>query len=170
MGVDKHVESRMHNKSMGIGANVGKKKDDGTKEKGQIQVEDLTKFGLIPEFLGRLPVIATLDELDEESLVSILTRPKNALVKQYQKLFELEGVKLEFDSEALNMIAQDAIKRKTGARGLRSIMENLLLDTMYDLPSLKGCKSCRVTANVLNKTEKPILEFEEDPDGKKEIA
>jgi ATP-dependent Clp protease ATP-binding subunit ClpX len=120
--------------------------------------------------LGRLPVIATLDELDEESLVNILTKPKNALVKQYQKLFEIEGVNLEFDNEALHMISQDAIKRKTGARGLRSILENILLDTMYDLPSLKNCRSCRITGDVLRKKEKPILEFGTDPDKEKEIA
>ena len=152
---------------MGIGA-PAKKGDEKKPALEGIQMEDLTKFGLIPEFLGRLPVVASLDELDEESLVNILTQPKNALMKQYQKLFELEGVKLEFDQEALGMIAQDAIKRKTGARGLRSIMENLLLDTMYELPSMKNCRSCKITGNTLKNKEKPILEF--DPDGEKEIA
>ncbi len=169
VGLDKHVESRMNNKSMGIGAPVGKKVD-GKKQNHveHVQMEDLSKFGLIPELLGRLPVVATLDELDEESLVNILTQPKNALMKQYQKLFELEGVKLEFDDEALGMIAHDAIKRKTGARGLRSIMENILLETMYEIPSLKNARSCRVTGNTLKNKEKPIVEF--DPDGEKEIA
>jgi ATP-dependent Clp protease ATP-binding subunit ClpX len=170
-GLEKYVESRMHQKSMGIGATVSKKtKGQVLNPLEHVMVEDLTRFGLIPEFLGRLPVIATLDELDEESLVNILTKPKNALVKQYQKLFEIEGVNLEFDNEALHMISQDAIKRKTGARGLRSILENILLDTMYDLPSLKNCRSCRITGDVLRKKEKPILEFGTDPDKEKEIA
>lgn len=168
VGLDKQVQSRMTNKSMGIGASTEKKSDAPKgSHLAHVQMEDLSKFGIIPELLGRLPVVATLDELDEESLVNILTQPKNALMKQYQKLFELEGVKLEFDSEALSMIAQDAIKRKTGARGLRSIMENILLDTMYDLPSLKNCRTCRITGNVLKQKEKPILEFD---DGEKEIA
>ncbi len=170
-GLEKFVESRMHQKSMGIGATVSKKtKGQVLNPLEHVMVEDLTRFGLIPEFLGRLPVIATLDELDEESLVNILTKPKNALIKQYQKLFEIEGVSLEFDNEALHMISQDAIKRKTGARGLRSILENILLDTMYDLPSLKNCRSCRITADVLRKKEKPILEFGTESDKEKEIA
>lgn len=167
VGLDKHVEARMNSKSLGIGA-AKKAAKDMSNPAEHVQMEDLTKFGLIPEFLGRLPVVATLDNLDAESLVSILTKPKNALLKQYQKLFELEGVKLEFDDEALGMIAEDAIKRKTGARGLRSIMENMLLDTMYELPSLKNCKVCRITGSILKNKEKPILEF--DPDGEKEIA
>ncbi|MEZ4814891.1 MAG: ATP-dependent Clp protease ATP-binding subunit ClpX [Bdellovibrionota bacterium] len=167
VGLDKHVEARMNSKSLGIGA-AKKAAKDMSNPAEHVQMEDLTKFGLIPEFLGRLPVVATLDNLDAESLVSILTKPKNALLKQYQKLFELEGVKLEFDDEALGMIAEDAIKRKTGARGLRSIMENMLLDTMYELPSLKNCKVCRITGSTLKNKEKPILEF--DPDGEKEIA
>ena len=170
-GLEKYVESRMHQKSMGIGATVSKKtKGQVLNPLEHVMVEDLTRFGLIPEFLGRLPVIATLDELDEESLVNILTKPKNALVKQYQKLFEIEGVDLQFDNDALHMISQDAIKRKTGARGLRSILENILLDTMYDLPSLKNCRSCRITGDVLRKKEKPILEFGPDSDKEKEIA
>jgi ATP-dependent Clp protease ATP-binding subunit ClpX len=170
-GLEKYVESRMHQKSMGIGATVSKKtKGQVLNPLEHVMVEDLTRFGLIPEFLGRLPVIATLDELDEESLVNILTKPKNALVKQYQKLFEIEGVDLQFDNDALHMISQDAIKRKTGARGLRSILENILLDTMYDLPSLKNCRSCRITGDVLRKKEKPILEFGPDADKEKEIA
>lgn len=170
-GLEKFVESRMHQKSMGIGATVSKKtKGQVLNPLEHVMVEDLTRFGLIPEFLGRLPVIATLDELDEESLVNILTKPKNALIKQYQKLFEIEGVSLEFDNEALHIISQDAIKRKTGARGLRSILENILLDTMYDLPSLKNCRSCLITADVLRKKEKPILEFGTDSDKEKEIA
>lgn len=168
VGLDKQVQSRMTSKSMGIGSAAEKRVDSkNTKHMEHVQMEDLSKFGIIPELLGRLPVVATLDELDEESLVNILTQPKNALMKQYQKLFELEGVKLEFDTDALNMIAQDAIKRKTGARGLRSIMENILLDTMYELPSLKNCRVCRITGNVLKQKEKPILEFD---DSEKEIA
>jgi ATP-dependent Clp protease ATP-binding subunit ClpX len=169
VGLEKHIESRLHSKSLGIGANATKKDTKKVNPLEHVMMEDLSKFGLIPEFLGRLPVVATLDELDVDSLVSILTKPKNALSKQYQKLFELEGVRLEFDDEALSLIASDAIKRKTGARGLRSIMENILLDTMYELPSLKNCRSCRVTAGTLLNKEKPILEFDAN-DGEKEIA
>ena len=104
----------------------------------ELEPEDLLKFGLIPEFVGRLPVIATLTDLDEAALVTILTEPKNALVKQYQRLFEIEGVKLTFTDDALSAIAKRAIKRKTGARGLRSIMEDILLDTMFDLPAMEN--------------------------------
>ena len=122
----------------------------------------MIKFGLIPEFVGRLPVIATLRELDESALVSILTEPKNALVKQYQKLFDLEGVSLEIRPDALKAIARKAMERKTGARGLRSILENALLDTMYELPSMKNVKMVSVDASVIDDGARPLYVFEED--------
>ena len=121
-----------------------------------VEPEDLLKFGLIPEFVGRLPVIATLEDLDEPSLVKILTEPKNALVKQYQRLFEMEGVELAFHEESLRAIARRAIERKTGARGLRSIMEQILLDTMYELPSLEGVKEVVISPEVVEGKARPL--------------
>ena len=118
------------------------------------------KFGLIPEFVGRLPVIATLDDLDEESLVEILTKPKNALIKQYQKLFAFENVKLEFTDDALKLIAQKAIERTTGARGLRSILENILLDTMYTLPGVEGVNEIVVNSEVIENNSKPLYIYD----------
>jgi ATP-dependent Clp protease ATP-binding subunit ClpX len=172
VGLDKLIESRLTTKSMGIGAAV---MDNKKKNVGQLfrhtQTEDLVKFGLIPEFLGRMPMIATLEDLDEAALMSILMKPKNAITKQYQRLLEMEGVKLNFEPGALNAIASLAIKKKTGARGLRSIIENAMLDVMYDIPSLAGCKTCTVTEDVILKGEKPTLSFE-TPTAftKKEIA
>ena len=122
-----------------------------------VEPEDLIKFGLIPELIGRLPVIATLAELDEDALVNILTEPKNALVKQYQTLFGMENVELEFEEEALRSIARQAMERKTGARGLRSIVERCLLDTMYQLPDLKGVTKVVIGKNVIEKGEQPKL-------------
>jgi ATP-dependent Clp protease ATP-binding subunit ClpX len=122
--------------------------------------EDLTKYGLIPEFVGRLPVIATLKELDEEALVKILTEPKNAITKQYAKLFEMEDCELEFREEALHAVALKGMERKTGARGLRSILEKVLLDTMYDLPTLEGLSKVIVDADVINNKSKPLLIYE----------
>jgi ATP-dependent Clp protease ATP-binding subunit ClpX len=121
----------------------------------------LIKFGLIPEFLGRLPVIATLDELSVETLVRILSEPKNALVKQYEKLFELEGVNLRFTDSALTAIADEAVKRKSGARGLRAIMETCMLDIMYDIPSIDNVKECVVGEDVVLNKEEPILLYEQ---------
>jgi ATP-dependent Clp protease ATP-binding subunit ClpX len=123
----------------------------------QLEPEDLLKFGLIPEFVGRLPVIATLEDLDEAALVTILTEPKNALVKQYQRLFELEDVKLTFTDDALKAIAKRAIERKTGARGLRSIMEDILLDTMFDLPSLASVQEVVVNEEAVTSPAKPLM-------------
>jgi ATP-dependent Clp protease ATP-binding subunit ClpX len=123
----------------------------------QLEPEDLLKFGLIPEFVGRLPVIATLEDLDEPALVTILTEPKNALVKQYQRLFELEDVKLTFTEDALKAIAKRAIERKTGARGLRSIMEDILLDTMFDLPSLTSVQEVVVNEEAVTSPAKPLM-------------
>ena len=123
----------------------------------ELEPEDLLKFGLIPEFVGRLPVIATLQDLDEDALVTILTEPKNALVKQYQRLFELEDAKLTFTEDALMAIAKKAIERKTGARGLRSIMENILLDTMFDLPGLESVEEVVVNEEAVSADAKPLM-------------
>ncbi len=123
----------------------------------ELEPEDLLKFGLIPEFVGRLPVVATLEDLDEPALMQILTEPKNALVKQYQRLFEMEGVKLTFPDEALHAIARRAIERKTGARGLRSIMESILLETMFDLPAMNGVEEVVISKDVVDGTAKPLL-------------
>jgi ATP-dependent Clp protease ATP-binding subunit ClpX len=122
-----------------------------------LEPEDLLKFGLIPEFVGRLPVVATLDDLDEPALIQILTEPKNALIKQYQRLFELEGVKLTVAEEALRSIARRAIERKTGARGLRSIMEAILLDTMFDLPAMDGVQEVVISRDVVEGDARPLL-------------
>src|SRR5690606_15877656 len=155
--------------AMGFGASVKENDDKGVGELfKQLEPEDLLKFGLIPEFVGRLPVIATLGDLDEQALITILTQPKNALVKQYQRLFELEGVKLTFTEDALVAIARRAIKRKTGARGLRSIMEDILLDTMFDLPGMDSVEEVVVNEEAVeNSAAKPLLIH---TDSKKEPA
>ncbi|MDG6284470.1 ATP-dependent protease ATP-binding subunit ClpX [Glaesserella parasuis] len=159
-GLDKIVEARTNTQG-GIGFKAELKKDKDrqalTELFKQVEPEDLVKFGLIPELIGRLPVITPLEELDEKALINILTEPKNAIIKQYQALFKMEGVELKFTKDALVAIAQKAISRKTGARGLRSIVENLLLDTMYDLPSLKASK-VTVSKNCVEKSEKPKVE------------
>jgi ATP-dependent Clp protease ATP-binding subunit ClpX len=157
-GLDRVIAQRGKGSAIGFGADV---KDESQQDTGQIltklEPEDLLKFGLIPEFVGRLPVIATLENLDEDALVTILTEPKNAIVKQYQRLFELEDVKLTFTEDALRAIARKAIERKTGARGLRSIMENILLDTMFDLPSLEGVDEVVVNDEVVTTDAAPLL-------------
>ena len=130
----------------------------------EVEPEDLIKFGLIPELIGRLPVVATLEELDEEALVSILTQPKNALVKQYQKLFSMEDVELELKPSALRLIAKQAMIRKTGARGLRSILERALLDTMYELPSMQDVQKVVVDEKVIDKGNKPVFVYRENAD------
>ncbi|AGO17092.1 ATP-dependent protease ATP-binding subunit ClpX [Glaesserella parasuis ZJ0906] len=159
-GLDKIVEARTNTQG-GIGFKAELKKDKDrqalTELFKQVEPEDLVKFGLIPELIGRLPVITPLEELDEKALINILTEPKNAIIKQYQALFKMEGVELKFTKDALVAIAQKAISRNTGARGLRSIVENLLLDTMYDLPSLKASK-VTVSKNCVEKGEKPKVE------------
>ena len=127
-----------------------------------VQPEDLIKFGLIPEFIGRLPVVATLDELDEEALVKILVEPKNALIRQYQKLFGFEGVSLRFTNGALVAIAKEALKRKSGARGLRAILENTLLDLMYEIPSQSNIRECVISEEVILNKEKPIIIYERE--------
>ncbi len=161
-GLEKIIQRRQGSKMMGFGAEIVKPSEKSVGEMLlDVHPEDLIKFGLIPEFLGRLPVIATLGELNEESLVRILTEPKNALVKQYRQLFEIEGANLRFTDSALTAIAQEAIKRKSGARGLRAILESALLDIMYELPSVDNVKECVVSEDVVLKKEAPILLFDQ---------
>ncbi|HBQ44547.1 MAG TPA: ATP-dependent Clp protease ATP-binding subunit ClpX [Thiomicrospira sp.] len=163
-GLGDIIEQRTE-KNVGIGFSAAVKtsdeKDTISEKFKKIEPEDLVKFGLIPEFVGRLPVIASLTELDEKALVQILTEPKNALVKQFQKMFELEGVELQFRKDALTEIASLAIERKTGARGLRSILEQILLDTMYDLPSVDNVEKVMINKAVIKGTKKPILMYKE---------
>ena len=161
VGLDKIIEQRINKTGMGFGAATRDRKQLNTGELlAQLETEDLMRFGMIPEFIGRLPVVATLEDLDEEALIDILTRPKNALVKQYQKLFDMEGVALRFTDTALAAIAKEAIKRKTGARGLRAIVEELMLDVMYDLPGKTGVRECVVTDEVVARKKDPILVYE----------
>jgi ATP-dependent Clp protease ATP-binding subunit ClpX len=156
-GLDRIIGDRMQGRSIGFGAHVASPDERRVGELlRKCEPEDLLKFGLIPEFIGRLPVIATLEDLDEPALIKILTEPKNALVKQYARLFEMEGVKLTFSTDALSAIAKRAIERKTGARGLRSIMEGILLDTMFDLPGLEGVEEVQVDKDVVGGTKQPV--------------
>ncbi|MBC7384569.1 MAG: ATP-dependent Clp protease ATP-binding subunit ClpX [Cryobacterium sp.] len=158
VGIDKIIAHRKGKRAMGMHASMSQKKDETMSELlAQVEPEDLIKFGLIPEFIGRLPMIATLEELDEKALLDILTTPKNALIKQYQKLFEYDGIQLEFEQEAIQEIAKEAIKRATGARGLRAIMEQSMLEVMYDLPAQSDVKKCIVTKNTIAKGERPVL-------------
>jgi len=157
-GIDKIIQNRVGKKVMGFGAEIKPKQDMRVGEiLGQILPADLIKYGLIPEFVGRLPVIVTLDALNEEALIRILTEPRNALVKQYQKFFELDNVTLEFKPDALQAIAVEAIKRNTGARGLRAIVENLMRDVMYEIPSRNDINKCIVTKDVVKNSEEPLL-------------
>ena len=161
-GLDKIISTRGKGTTIGFGADVRSADDRGTGEiLHDVEPEDLLKFGLIPEFVGRLPVLATLEDLDENSLVEILTQPKNALVKQYQRLFEMENVNLTFAEDALVSIAHAAVERKTGARGLRSIMENILLDTMYELPGLEGVEEVVISREVAEDFAKPLYIYSE---------
>ncbi len=161
VGLDKIIENRLGRKVVGFGSEL---KSKAEKDYGEIfshvQTEDLLKYGLIPEFVGRLPVIATLDSLSEEALIQILTKPKNALTKQYQKIFEFEGVKLKFADSAVKAIAERANKRSSGARGLRSILEEVMLDTMYELPSQSNITECLVTEECIHNTSNPLLMYE----------
>ena len=164
-GLDKVIRNRTHKGGIGFSADV-KSVDTNSPSSEALRVvepEDLIQYGLIPEFVGRLPVVATLEELDEAALVQILTEPKNALTKQYEKLFELENCELEFRADALRAIARKAMERKTGARGLRSIIENVLLDTMFDLPSLDNVTKVVVDESVINGENTPILIYEDQP-------
>jgi len=157
-GIDKIIMNRIGKKTIGFGAELGPRKEMKIGEiLDQILPVDLLKYGLIPEFVGRLPIIVTLDALDEDALVRILTEPRNALVRQYQKLFEMDGVTLEFKEDALRAVAKEAIKRNTGARGLRAILEDVMLDVMYEIPSCSDVSRCIITKDVILKKEKPIL-------------
>ncbi|MCK0071236.1 MULTISPECIES: ATP-dependent Clp protease ATP-binding subunit ClpX [Kordiimonas] len=161
-GLDKVITNRMQGKSIGFGATVAGPDERGVGELfKETEPEDLLKFGLIPEFVGRLPVIATLEDLDEDALVKILSLPKNALLKQYQALFDMEDVKLNYTDDALFAVARKAIERKTGARGLRSIMENTLLDTMFDLPSMEGVEEIVINGDVVDGKATPLLIYSE---------
>ena len=152
------IESRTGKKNLGFGAEVRSNRDPNvSKALRDLRPEDLTKFGLIPEFVGRLPITVTLDALDEDALVQILTQPKNALCKQYQKLLGLDGIDLTFEEEAVRAIAKQAIERKCGARGLRAIIENVMLDTMFELPGLHEVNGCTITAAAVEGTDKPVL-------------
>ena len=157
-GLEKVIQNRTAESGIGFGASVHSKEQQSAGELFQlVEPSDIIKFGLIPELVGRLPVIATLLELDEDALMQILTQPKNALIKQYQHLFSMEGVELEVTSDALSAIAKRAIERKTGARGLRSIVENSLLDVMFDLPSRKEVNKVMLTKEAVEGTADPIL-------------
>jgi ATP-dependent Clp protease ATP-binding subunit ClpX len=165
-GLEKIISSRGRGTSIGFSAKVVDPDDRRTGEVlRQVEPEDLQRFGLIPEFIGRLPVIATLDDLDEEALVKILTEPKNALVKQYQRLFDMENVGLSFTDDAMKAVARKAILRKTGARGLRSILEAILLETMFDLPTLQGVEEVVVNAEVVDGRGQPLLIYAEKKSG-----
>ncbi|MBU3874801.1 ATP-dependent Clp protease ATP-binding subunit ClpX [Faecalicatena sp. AGMB00832] len=158
-GIEKLIETRLDKKSIGFNAEIASKHEyDVDVLLHQVLPQDLVKFGLIPELVGRLPVTVSLDMLDEEALIRILTEPKSAIVKQYQKLLELDGVRLEFDKDALYAIAETSLARKTGARGLRAIMENIMMDTMFKVPSDDTIKGCRITKEVVKGTGRPLYE------------
>src|SRR6056300_1671292 len=170
-GIDKIISSRGNASSIGFGATVKAKDDKKTGELlKDIEPEDLLKFGLIPEFVGRLPIISTLEDLDEGSLIRILEEPKNSLVKQYAKLFEIEGTKLTFSKDSLKAIAEKAIKRKTGARGLRSIIEEALLQTMFDLPSMENVEEVVVNKEVITGTSAPLIIFSKNTSKETKVA
>ena len=163
-GLDKVIRDRSDKSGIGFSAQLKNQKNNIENEKifDQLQSEDLIKYGLIPEFVGRLPVVTTLHELDVEALIDILIKPKNALTKQYQSLFKMEDVDLEFRDEALKLIAKKAMERKSGARGLRAILENILLDTMYDLPSIEGLTKVVIDENAVINDSNPVLIYEND--------
>ncbi|MEM9581862.1 MAG: ATP-dependent Clp protease ATP-binding subunit ClpX [Pseudomonadota bacterium] len=170
-GLEKIIAQRGKGSAMGFGADVRDEENKGVGEFfTDLEPEDLLKFGLIPEFVGRLPVIATLEDLDEDALVTILTQPKNALVKQYQRLFELEDAKLNFTEDALSAISKRAIERKTGARGLRSILEDILLDTMFDLPALEGVDEVVVNEEAVGREAKPLIIYGEKKEAEAEAG
>jgi ATP-dependent Clp protease ATP-binding subunit ClpX len=162
-GLEQVIRRRVGVKGLGFGAHIERKEEVTLGETlAQVEPEDLTKYGMIPEFVGRMPIVATLTDLTEGDLVTILTQPKNALVKQYQKLFELENVKLSFTPDALRSAASEAMRRKSGARGLRAILEQAMLDIMYDVPFREGVKECVITEGVIRGREPPLLSFEKE--------
>jgi ATP-dependent Clp protease ATP-binding subunit ClpX len=171
-GLDKVISGRTENISMGFSADIKQKSEKSNDEVlKQVEPEDLVRFGIIPELVGRLPMVATLEELDEESLITILTEPKNALTKQYAELFKMEGVELEFEESALKKIATETMNRKTGARGLRSIMENLLLDTMYKIPSTKNASKVVIDENCVQGASEPLVVYsDEERDALTDVA
>ncbi|MEW5953827.1 MAG: ATP-dependent protease ATP-binding subunit ClpX [Bacillota bacterium] len=170
-GIEKIIQNRIGKKTMGFGAEIKGNKEQKIGEiLANILPEDLLRYGLIPEFVGRLPIIVTLDALDEEALIRILTEPRNALVKQYEKLFELDGVSLEFHQDALKSIAEEALRRNTGARGLRSILEEVMLEIMYDIPSREDISKCAVTRDTIVKRETPLIVSQERKKKKEESA
>lgn len=161
-GLDRIVEQRTNVKAMGFGADVKSRQEKKYSETlADLQPGDLIKFGLIPEFVGRIPIVTLLDELDQEALLRILIEPKNAIVRQYQKFFQMENVKLTFSEESLRAVAQKAITREMGARGLRAILEMVMLDIMYELPSHTGMKECIINEDVIQKNGKPVLVYEQ---------
>ena len=164
-GMEKVIQERTEKSGIGFGADIRSQSTDERSSElfDRLEPEDLVKYGLIPEFIGRLPVVAVLEQLDEDSLVRILVEPKNALTKQYQQLFQYENVELEFRDDALHEIAKKAMARKSGARGLRSIMENALIETMYELPSVKGIKKVIVDGSVITEGSRPLYIREEEP-------
>jgi len=163
VGLDKIIEERINKSGIGFGAKVDQNTELTRSELlAQVETEDLLRFGMIPEFVGRLPVHASLAELDEEALVRILTEPKNALIKQYQKLFDMENVQLKFTDGAMSSIASEAIRRDTGARGLRAILEEIMLDVMYDLPGRDNVKECIISEEVVERKKDPILVYENE--------
>ncbi len=160
-GLDKIIRNRIGSKTMGFEADIqGQKENDIDQITSLVQPEDMIRFGLIPEFIGRIPIIATLGSLSMDALIRILTEPKNALIKQYKKLFEVEGVELKFTDEAFRVISRDAIKRKSGARGLRAILESVMLDIMYDIPNMPGIRECIIGEEVITRGESPLLLYE----------
>ncbi|MCZ6471854.1 MAG: ATP-dependent Clp protease ATP-binding subunit ClpX [SAR324 cluster bacterium] len=173
VGLNSIINQRIGKKSIGFGTEQVSEKNSNLGETLRlVEPEDLLKFGLIPEFVGRIPVVTTLDELAEEDLVKILVEPKNALLKQYQKLFELEDVELEIKDKALKAVAREAIKRKTGARGLRAILESVMLEIMYQVPSLEGVQKCIITEDVIHRKAEPAIIYDEksEPDRKLRIS
>lgn len=159
-GIEKIIQKRMGGKVMGFGAEIVSKTDMNIGETlRHLEPEDLLKTGLIPEFVGRLPVTVTLEQLDEDAMVKILSEPKNALVKQYQRLLDMDGVQLSFDDDALRLIAQEALTRKTGARGLRSIIERIMRNVMYEIPSQEGVVACKVTKDAVKERKDPVLGY-----------
>ncbi len=170
-GLDKIISARGEKTSIGFGATVRSPEDRRVGEVlRELEPEDLVKFGLIPEFIGRLPVLATLEDLDEDALIQILSEPKNALIKQYQRLFEMEDVELTFHEDALREIARRAIVRKTGARGLRSIMEKILLDTMFELPTLEGVREVVISDEVVKGAARPLYIYSERSEEKTNVS
>ncbi|HVR64106.1 MAG TPA: ATP-dependent Clp protease ATP-binding subunit ClpX, partial [Polyangia bacterium] len=156
-GIEELVRRRVGERGLGFGAHIGKGEESKNTLRALARTEDLVKFGMIPEFMGRLPIIVSADDLDVEMLVDILWKPKNALAKQYERLFEMEGVKLRFTEDALQGVAQEAARRKSGARGLRAILEEVMLDVMYEIPSLTGVTECVVTRDVVVSRGRPQL-------------